>query len=102
MGSRMSPELPPEIFQYIKRALDEDIGTGDVTTDRIVPVDASLRGRIVAKEDGVIAGLDVAQHVMLALNQHVRFRKYVAEGSRVARGTVLVDLDGPARALLTA
>ena len=97
----MSSEFSREISQYIKHALEEDIGTGDVTTDTIVPADASLRGRIVAKQDGVVAGLDVAELVMLALSQQVRFRKNVVDGSRVTRGAVLVDLDGPARALLT-
>jgi nicotinate-nucleotide pyrophosphorylase (carboxylating) len=98
----MTPELPPEIQQCIKRALEEDIGTGDVTTDTIVPADALLRGRIVAKQDGVVAGLNVAQHVMLALSDHIIFRNNAADGSRITRGTVLVDLEGPARALLTA
>jgi nicotinate-nucleotide pyrophosphorylase (carboxylating) len=97
----MTPELPPEIQRCIKRALEEDIGTGDVTTDTIVPEDASLRGRIVAKQDGVVAGLSVAQHVMLALNERVRFKNNTADGSRITRGTVLVDFEGPARALLT-
>jgi nicotinate-nucleotide pyrophosphorylase (carboxylating) len=97
----MTLELPPEIQRCIKRALEEDIGTGDVTTDTIVPADASLRGRIVAKQDGVVAGLSVAQHVMLALNERVRFKNNTADGSRITRGTVLVDFEGPARALLT-
>jgi nicotinate-nucleotide pyrophosphorylase (carboxylating) len=97
----MSSELPPEISQYIKRALDEDIGTGDVTTDTIVPEGASLRGRIVAKQDGVVAGLDIAKHVMLALNESVKFHANVKDGSKVTRGTVLAEVEGPARALLT-
>jgi nicotinate-nucleotide pyrophosphorylase (carboxylating) len=97
----MSSELPPEISQYIKRALEEDIGTGDVTTDTIVPEDASLCGRIVAKQDGVVAGLDVAKHVILALNENVEFRPNVKDGSRITRGTVLAEVEGPARALLT-
>jgi len=97
----MTPELTPEIRQYIKRALEEDIGTGDVTTDTIVPANASLRGRIVAKQDGVVAGLAVAEHVMLALSDHITFRNNATDGSRITRGTVLVDLEGPARALLT-
>lgn len=97
----MTPELPPEISQYITRALEEDIGTGDVTTDTIVPADASLRGRIVAKQDGVVAGLGVAKQVMLTLDQRVVFNTLVTDGSTVTRGTVLADLDGPARALLT-
>ena len=97
----MSPELPPEISQCIKRALDEDIGTGDVTTDTIVPEGASLRGRIVAKQDGVVAGLDIAKHVMLSLNESVKFQANVKDGSKVTRGTVLAEVEGPARALLT-
>jgi len=59
----MTPELPAEISQYIKRALEEDIGPGDVTTNTIVPPDAALRGRIVAKQDGVVAGLEIARQV---------------------------------------
>jgi nicotinate-nucleotide pyrophosphorylase (carboxylating) len=97
----MSPELPLEIFQYIKRALEEDIATGDVTTDTIVPPEASLRGRIIAKQDGVVAGLDVAQQVMRVLNERVTFDANVANGARVSRGTALAHVEGPARALLT-
>lgn len=97
----MTSELPLEISHTINRALAEDIGTGDVTTDSIVPADASLRGRIVAKQDGVIAGLDIAKQVMLTLSDQVNFVTSVAEGSVVTNGTVLAELDGPARALLT-
>ena len=101
MTQRMSSSLPSAISQYIERALDEDIGTGDVTTDTIVPAGASLKGRIVAKQDGVVAGLEVAKQVMLALSEHVAFVAHVADGSRSTGGTVLADLEGPARALLT-
>ena len=97
----MTPELPAEISQYIKRALEEDIGPGDVTTNTIVPPDASLRGRIVAKQDGVVAGLEIARQVMLALNRTVIFSPHVNDGSSVTRGTVLAHVEGSARALLT-
>ena len=85
----------------ITRALEEDIGPGDVTTNTIVPADASLRGRIIAKQDGVVAGLEIAKQVMLALSQEVNFVAEVEDGSKVTRGTVLANLDGSARALLT-
>ena len=98
---KMSTALPPEISDYIKRALEEDIGSGDVTTDTIVPADASLRGRIVAKQDGVVAGLEVAKHVMLVLSERVTFRANIADGSNVTRDIVLADIEGSARALLT-
>jgi nicotinate-nucleotide pyrophosphorylase (carboxylating) len=97
----MSQSLPLEISRYIQCALEEDIGTGDVTTDTIVPADATLRGRIVAKQDGVVAGLDVAMHVFLALNERVRFIAKAGDGSRVTRREVVADVEGPARALLT-
>ena len=87
---------------YIKFALEEDIGTGDVTTDTIVPADATLRGRIVAKQDGVVAGLDVAKEVFLTLNKSVKFLAKAEDGSKVTRRDVLADVEGPARALLTA
>jgi len=97
----MRSELPAEIFHYITRALEEDIGSGDVTTDTIVPANATLRGRIIAKEDGVVAGLEIARQVMLSLDQNVNFVTKVEDGMKIARGTVLVDVDGLARALLT-
>lgn len=97
----MSPELPPEISQYISRALEEDTGSGDVTTNTIVPANASLRGRIVAKENGVVAGLEIARQVMLSLDHLVVFSAQVEDGTKVERGTVLADIQGSARALLT-
>jgi len=97
----MISDLPVEISRSITSALEEDIGPGDVTTNTIVPADASLRGRIIAKQDGVVAGLEIARQVMLTLNQRVSFVAEVKDGSRVSRGTVLANLDGSARALLT-
>jgi len=97
----MISDLPAEISRSIITALEEDIGPGDVTTNTIVPADASLRGRIVAKQNGVVAGLEIARQVMLALSREVSFVSGVREGEKVARGTVLANLDGSARALLT-
>ncbi len=98
---QINSEPPLAISQCIKRALEEDIGAGDVTTDSIVPAGATLRGRIIAKQDGIVAGLDVANEVFRALNAQVVFAAKVADGSRVERGSVLADVSGEARALLT-
>jgi nicotinate-nucleotide pyrophosphorylase (carboxylating) len=94
-------ELSERVEQSIRRALDEDIGAGDATTDSIIPADASLRGQIVAKQSGVVAGLEVARRVFLQLSEQVNFEVKVEEGAQVEKRTVLVDLYGPARALLT-
>lgn len=97
----MSPEPPLEISHCITRALEEDIGSGDVTTNSIVPAGASLRGRIVAKQDGVVAGLDVASEVFRALSNEIMFDAKVKDGSHVNKGDVLAEVNGEARALLT-
>ncbi len=97
----MTSELPAEISLCIKRALEEDIGPGDVTTDTIVPAGASLVGRIVAKQDGVVAGLAIAKEVLLTLSQNVAILAQVQDGSTVRRGTELALIKGSARALLT-
>lgn len=94
--------LHADILDAIRRALAEDVGTGDVTTNSIVPPDATMRGRIVAKQEGVVAGLDVAHAVYRMVDERVVFDAGVAEGARVARGQTLALVGGPARALLTA
>ena len=93
--------LPLDVSQAIRRALAEDIGSGDVTTDSIVPVDASLRGRIVAKQTGVVAGLTIAEAVFRELDEHITFNAQVTDGAKVENKTVVAEVVGPARALLT-
>jgi len=95
------PSLPPDLLETIRRALAEDIGPGDVTTESIVPPDAVMRGQIIAKQDGVVASLDVAQAVYLEVDAQVDFRPQVEEGARVTRGQVLVLVSGRTRSLLT-
>lgn len=97
----LATALPSEIVECLRRALAEDIGIGDVTTNSIVPADASLRGRILAKDTGVIAGLDIAEAVFLLLEDQISFTPNVAEGANVTNGTVLANISGSARALLT-
>jgi nicotinate-nucleotide pyrophosphorylase (carboxylating) len=97
----LTTEPSLEVSQCVKRALEEDIGTGDVTTDSIVPTGASLRGRIVAKQQGVVAGLEVANEVFRTLNPQIAFDARVEDGSRVTRGTVVAEVNGDARPLLT-
>jgi nicotinate-nucleotide pyrophosphorylase (carboxylating) len=93
--------LPVAISHCIQRALEEDIGDGDVTTNSIVPPPASLRGRIVAKQEGIIAGLQIAEAVWLTLDERIAFTQKISDGSKVETRTVLAEVAGPARALLT-
>jgi len=90
-----------DLTNDIRRALEEDIGPGDVTTDSIVPPEAVMRGRIIAKQEGVVAGLDVARQVFAWLDPRVRFQAQAEEGARVDNRQTLAEVSGPARALLT-
>jgi nicotinate-nucleotide pyrophosphorylase (carboxylating) len=94
--------LSPEILDRIRLALAEDIGSGDVTTNSIVPQDAGMKGQIIAKQAGTVAGLDVARAVYQMLDEHVSFETRVPEGARVENRQLLAQVAGPARALLTA
>jgi len=97
----MNNALPPQIISCIRRALEEDIGNGDATTNSIVPETATLKGKIVAKQSGVVAGLEIANAVFLELNENVIFKQLVSDGSEVEKKTVIATLEGSARALLT-
>jgi nicotinate-nucleotide pyrophosphorylase (carboxylating) len=93
--------LPADIVSCIKRALEEDIGSGDATTNSIVPPDAILRGQVVAKQEGVVAGLSVAQAVFGELSDNIQFSSLVNDGAVVTMRTTIAEVEGSARALLT-
>lgn len=81
--------------------LSEDIGRGDVTTLAVVPEAARARGRLLAKQPLVVAGLDVVRAVFAELDSGVVMEARVRESDTVSTGAVLAWLSGPARALLT-
>ncbi|MFW6387506.1 MAG: carboxylating nicotinate-nucleotide diphosphorylase, partial [Thermodesulfobacteriota bacterium] len=89
-----------EVAEIIKRALQEDIGSGDVTTMATVPAGITRRAELVAKEDFTLAGLDVARRVFTTLDSDVAFEALKVDGSRVQRGDVLAWIKADARILL--
>ena len=101
MTSVHDTNLPSEIVACVQRALDEDIGPGDATTNSVIPAQATMSGQIIAKQAGIVAGLDVAQLALQLLDKSVAFRALVSEGEQVTNRQVLARLAGSARALLT-
>jgi len=91
-----------DLLACIVRALQEDLGSGDVTTRITVPEDCRAEARLVVNEAGIVAGLDVAEAVFRELDPKVSFSPLVPEGSRVAAGQVLAIVSGQARAILSA
>ncbi len=92
------------IDTLIRRALAEDIGSGDVTTELTIPAGARARGVLLAKAPLVVAGLDAAVRTfeILAGPDGLCVTRRSRDGDAVGAGTVLAELEGPAAALLTA
>lgn len=91
-----------ELDQRLLEFLAEDVGSGDVTTDAIVPADAVATAEIVAKSECVVSGLPVARRVFDLLDPDLSWEERTPAGSKVPPGTTLARLSGKARAMLTA
>ncbi|HJZ79266.1 MAG TPA: carboxylating nicotinate-nucleotide diphosphorylase [Pyrinomonadaceae bacterium] len=94
--------LAPEILSSVERALAEDVGAGDATTEAIVPAGAALQAKIVAKEPGVVAGLLVARAAFALLDRQIDFEPLAGDGERIEAARTLAEIKGSARAILTA
>lgn len=91
-----------QVLEIISRALAEDIGSGDITSEWTIPADLRLRGDLLVKQVGVIAGLEVAALVFATVDPAIQFTPLANDGDRVTRGTVVARVSGPARSILTA
>ena len=98
------PPLPDLMLEpLVRSALLEDLGrAGDLTTDAIVPADAQAALRLVARQEGVLAGLDMARLAFRALDAQSRFEPVLRDGSELAPGQEIARIHGSARAILTA
>jgi nicotinate-nucleotide pyrophosphorylase (carboxylating) len=95
---------PAEVERVVDAALAEDLGPGrlDLTSAATVPPDQMGAGEVVARADGVVAGLAVAAAVFEAVDARTLVEVVAVDGERVAGGDVLATVAGPTRALLTA
>lgn len=96
-------EPPPlgAITSVVRTALSEDRAGDDVTTQSVVEPGLVARGRLVAREAGVICGLVVARYVFATLDEATAFEAHVDDGNKVEGGTVLASVAGPVRAILS-
>lgn len=101
-SERMEPLNAAEVNHAVKLALQEDIGSGDVTTLATVPEGAEAKAVMRAREDLVVAGLEIAEAAFGELSSAVEATREIRDGKRVPAGATLLQLCGPARALLTA
>lgn len=85
----------------IDRALAEDIGTGDITTFSVVPAGAKIKGHFMAKEAGVICGMQLMSRVFARLDSGIVLDMHVHDGAKVAPGVLIASIAGPAAPILT-
>jgi nicotinate-nucleotide pyrophosphorylase (carboxylating) len=95
--------LSPDVLEPVVRvALAEDVGSGDVTTESVVPADVRCRATLVLEEPGVVCGVDAVRAVFAALDPDVSVEALLDEGARVTEVPAPVAaIEGPARAVLT-
>ena len=93
--------MPTQVLLDVARALQEDLGGGDLTADLIDPA-RRARARVLARESAVLCGAPWAEAALRALDPNVRITWHVAEGQRCAADQVVLEIDGNARALLSA
>jgi len=94
--------LRPRTETLIDLALEEDVAFGDVTSQSIFPADHVSRAQILAREDMVICGLEVAERVFNRVDSTVKVHLKASDGDRLENGSVVLVVEGPTIALLTA
>lgn len=100
--SPLHPLDPAAYWELVRRAIEEDFGRGDVTTDAVIDPELRGRGIFVAKSACVLAGVDVAAEVFRQLDDAARFAFARCDGDECAPGTIIGDVTGKGRALLAA
>ena len=86
----------------VKFALSEDVGTGDVTTLNAVPSNVGARAAIVAKQPGVVSGIDIAAMTFREVDASVKFKSTVRDGQQVPAGAAIATISGSAASIMTA
>jgi nicotinate-nucleotide pyrophosphorylase (carboxylating) len=90
------------IDELIKLALAEDVGDGDHTSLSTIPPEARGKAALLIKEEGILAGVDVARRVFYAVNPEIKFELLMDDGTAVKPGDVAFRVEGPSVSLLTA
>jgi nicotinate-nucleotide pyrophosphorylase (carboxylating) len=93
--------IPLTVKNYLRLALDEDIGNCDLTTSLLVPEDQESRALIVAKGNFLVAGIPFVQEVFHLFEPAVAFKVFFNDGSRVRKGDMIAEISGKTAAILS-
>ncbi len=93
--------LDLNLNDLIERSLKEDVGTGDITTLSTIDAKKEITGRFLAKEDGILCGMDVVRAVFAFVDPKILLTAYKEDGDSVKKGEVIAEIAGLARSILT-
>ncbi|MBV6517524.1 MAG: putative nicotinate-nucleotide pyrophosphorylase [carboxylating] [Candidatus Brocadia fulgida] len=91
---------PAKIDALLQLAFEEDIFTGDITTENLIPNNLMVEGVFIAKENGIIAGLPVVECFFSKLDKNIFFKQWIREGGVVCKGETIAAIQGSAKTLL--
>ena len=91
-----------QIESIVERALEEDLGQGDVTTDALIPAHLTAKASVLVKAEGVLAGIEVAELVFKKVDPNIRFERLIPDGAKVHPGTIVATINGKAASMLKA
>ncbi|MDE1889117.1 MAG: carboxylating nicotinate-nucleotide diphosphorylase [Planctomycetota bacterium] len=92
---------PEKVDTLIQLALQEDIGTGDITTETLIPDNLIVEGTFIAKECGIVAGLPVVEYFFSKLDKNIFYKRWIKEGDSVNKSEPIAAIHGTARTLLS-
>jgi nicotinate-nucleotide pyrophosphorylase (carboxylating) len=90
------------IADAIKSAIQEDVGSGDITSDVCIPETTTSTARFIAKAAGIVSGIEIAARVLMTIDASISVEIQIPDGSSVAKGDVIAVAHGPSRSMLTA
>lgn len=90
-----------KIEALVRKALEEDLGTGDITTDNLIQDDALARGEFIGQKEGIICGLPIIEPLFRLLNEDIKFKAALVDGDAVKSGQIIGKIFGQARAILS-
>ncbi|MED5376675.1 MAG: nicotinate-nucleotide diphosphorylase (carboxylating), partial [Acidobacteriota bacterium] len=97
----MTEEMEPAVYRkLVQRALKEDLGTGDITSEAVVETTSWAKGRILSKSTCILAGLEVVTEVFRQVDSRIRLTCQRSDGDSCGAGEVVVNLSGAARSIL--
>ena len=93
--------LDLNLNDLIEKALKEDVGTGDITTLSTIPAEKTITGRFIAKESGILCGVEVVRAVFAFVDPAIKLDFFYGDGDKITKGEVIATVSGLARSILT-